>query len=202
MSWQHEIQSSADELTEPRSVEQRVYRHDHNRNKKLIGVHQVLVPGLLRQLYLSVQPGAANQGAMTGRPGSRPPLGLEALNEYRAITLAVAKWRAEAGLLTSPDDGVESNLRHLMTRAYDLPDERGQALLADLRRWRSRCLVMVGWEKLYRPRGAVCPILTCAAEDTLRINLTTAVALCRACGTTWDGDDLVRLAHALQDVAA
>lgn len=198
MSWQHEIQRSADELTEPRSHEQCVYRHDRNRNKKLIARHYVLVPGLLRQLYLSVQPGATAQRGYA-KPGSRPPLALEALSQYHAIGRAVVAWRTEAGLLSSPGDGVESNLRHLMTRVYGLEDSQGEALLAELRRWRTTCLVMAGWEKLYRPRGVVCPILTCSAEDSLRINLTTGAGLCRGCGTTWDGGDLVALAHQMQE---
>lgn len=194
MTWQDDIRDTADALTDSYIHRAVTHTWDHNRKKKT-RYWQTVQPGLLAQLYDAVHPTTtpADGCGNANKPGSRPPLALEALSVYDAITTAVRDRCLELGVALQPT--VESNLRRLAGKAMSFDDTTGRHLLADLRRWQRHCLVMTGWHHVRRLRGVTCP--TCREPDRIRVNLTTRTAMCPSCGTAWDEGDM----HALADHA-
>lgn len=189
MTLLHQIADTADALTEPHFHAEQVPYWDHNRNKKFRR-HQVFLPGLLAQVHQAVIPTSSSADAPAGGvPGSRPPLAVEALSIHDEISMAVLRWCTSLDL--QPRVSAESNIRGLVGAAARLDEDTAGALLTELRQWRRWCSVYLGWERLYRPAGVPCPIVDCGQVNTLRINLTTSTAVCRACLATWtqDGED-------------
>jgi hypothetical protein len=185
---------AADELTDGRQHTERTPYWDDNRNRKF-RTHKVTLPGLLAQLYESVYPSAGGEGGRRPHPGSRPPLALEALSTHTVITIAVVKWCWD--LRIDQRDTVESNIRALVA-AVTLQDADVQhRLRADLRRWRTWCAVMTGWERVDTYPAVSCPV--CDLRGSLRVNLTTGRGYCTnhdldadgtlVCGSTWTADD-------------
>lgn len=181
------IRDTADALTEPHQHTERIRDWDGNRNAKY-RTHKTTQPGLLTQLGQAIaRTGGAAEGSMGGAYGSRPPLAVEALSRHLAITVQVMDWCAHLGIVVRAT--VESNVRALVGASTTLDQDDARALLADLRRWRRWAAVLTDWEKIITLRQAPCPISDCAQVGTLRINLTTATAMCRTCGSTWAEDD-------------
>lgn len=185
-----DILEAADALTDGRQHTERVAYFDHNRNRKF-RTHKVILPGLLAQLYESVIPSGGGEGGPRPHPGSRPPLALEALSTHTVITIAVAKWCWD--LRVEMRDTVESSIRAVVA-AVPLEDTPTQhRLRADLRRWRTWCAVMTGWERVDTYPAAVCPV--CGKQGSLRVNLTAERGYCTnqdpgpdgrlICGSTW-----------------
>jgi hypothetical protein len=184
-----DIREAADALTEPSIHRAELPREwDHNRHRKPARYHQTVQPGLLTQLYQSIHPAGTTDPGARGIPASRPPLALEALSTYGEICMRARAWCRQARISTRVT--VESTIRALVGAAGHLDDDQLHQLRADLRQWRRWCLVQTGWEQIRIPRGGVaCPIVGCGRIGTLRINLTTASAMCRACGAAWSEDD-------------
>lgn len=185
--WQDDIRDTADALTEPSIHREPVPYWDHNKHRRFRH-YQTVQPGLLAQLHQAVHPScstAASEAPGGGKPGSRPPLAVEALSAHAEIVDHIRTWCAGYGLQLRPTG--ESNLRQLSAKAMSFDEPTARTLLTDLRRWRRWCLVMTGWEKVVALRSVACP--ECAAAGTVRVNLTTTSALCRACVATWSDDD-------------
>ncbi len=188
-----DIRDTADALTEPAVTRTPLYAWDAHRHKTLAGHHQIVLPGLLAQLHQSVYPSAssaADGGYAGGKPGSRPPLALEALTTHRRIIIGTIEWCLSVGLTIRPNP--ESNLRQLAAKAQSFDDHTAAKLLTDLRRWHRWCLVMTGWEHLRAIREVPCP--DCNTPGRLRLNLTNGTAICHHCGTGWDGPAIHTLA--------
>lgn len=187
MSVLADITEAADDLSEPHQHRARIREFDHNRNPK-VRVHITRQPGLLTQLYQSVIPAGTHGGSGAATtPGSRPPLALEALSRHVSIVAGINNWCWTLDLTIRPTP--ESNLRALVGAAPTLDPDAQRALLADLRRWRRWCAVLTGWETLWRPAKACCPVIDCGKPSSLRINLTAQTGMCQACGATWTADD-------------
>lgn len=187
MNLLHKIADTADALTEPHIHTEPIPYWDTNRNRK-VRRHQVVLPGLLAQVYQSVIPASSSGDAPAGGvPGSRPPLAVEALSMHDEICMAVLRWCTSLKLTTRVS--AESNIRALVGAAGQFDDDTAAALLTELRQWKHWCAVFVGWEKLYRPAGIPCPVVDCGQTNTLRVNLTAYTAMCRACRATWAKDD-------------
>jgi hypothetical protein len=181
-----DIRDTADRLTEPYVHSEPIVHWDTNRNRK-IKRHRTLQPGLLAQLYQAVVFVASGDSVAGGLPGSRPPLAVEALSRHDTISMAALRWCTSLGLATRVS--AESNIRALVGAAGGLDSDTARVLLAEMRQWLRWCLVMTGWESVYRPAGVPCIIVDCGQVNTLRINLTTRTAMCQACESTWTDED-------------
>lgn len=188
MTLLHQIVDTADVLTEPHLNREPIPYWDASRHRK-VRHHDTVQPGLLAQLYQSVIPASSSSDGPSASsvPASRPPLAVEALSLHDEICMAVLAWCTDHGLPTRVS--VESNVRALVGVAAELGDEHARLLLADLRRWRGWCNVYLGWDKIILPRGVWCPLPDCGQRNSLRINLTSATAMCRACRATWQRSD-------------
>lgn len=186
MSMLDQITEVADQLTEPYMHSEPIAYWDDNRNRKTRH-YRTLQPGLLAQLYQAVVFVASGDSVAGGPPGSRPPLAVEALSRHDTISMAVLRWCTSLSLATRVS--VESNIRALVGAAGGLDSDTARALLVEMRQWLRWCLVMTGWESVYRPAGVPCPVVDCEQVNTLRINLTTKTAMCRACESTWIDED-------------
>lgn len=187
MTWQDDLRDTADALTDSYLHRETVHVWDHHRHRRTRH-WQTRQPGLLAQLHHAAHHplNCADDGSTSsGKPGSRPPLAVEALSVHDEITGDIRRRCTALGLVLRPT--VESNLRQLCAKAVSFDEPAGRALLADLRRWRRWCLVMTGWEHVRRLRNVTCP--ECHAAGTLRVNLTTATAGCTGCGAAWARDD-------------
>lgn len=186
--WHDDLRDTADALTEPSIHRAPIPYWDKNKHRQ-IRHHQTVQPGLLTQLYQAVIPAASapvdDAPGAAGHPESRPPLAIEALSAHAEIAGHIRAWCADYGLTLRPTG--ESNLRQLTAKAMSFDEPTARTLLADLRRWRRWCLVMTGWEKVTDLRGASCP--ECSTVGSVRVNLTTSSALCRACPATWSHED-------------
>lgn len=182
-----QIMEIAEALCEPHTHTERIRDWDGNRNAKY-RTHTTTQPGLITQLEQSIaKTVSTGEGSMGGAYGSRPPLALEALSRHLSITVAVMDWCAHLGIVVRAT--VESNIRALVGAAATLDPDDTRALLADLRRWRGWCAVLTDWEKTHVPHRVPCPVVDCGQPGTLRINLTTKNAMCKACGSTWTEQD-------------
>jgi hypothetical protein len=188
MTWQDDIRDNADALTDSYLHREPIHYWDHSRHRR-IRHHITRQPGLLAQLHNAVTPTTTPADGQPGggKPGSRPPLAIEALSTHDEITAAVRTWCTSIGLEIRPR--VESNLRQLAAKAMSFDEPTAHLLISDLRRWRRWCLVMTGWEHVRRLRGVTCPHADCQTPDSIRVNLTTVTALCRACGQVWSEED-------------
>src|SRR6266545_4340007 len=150
-----DIADVADELTDPHPHLEKIYTTTTSRHRRLTHLHKTTQPGLLTQLRDAVLP-AATQDAPSRRgiPRSQPPLPLEALSLLVVIVVGAAA---------------------------TLDSDTQAALLDELRRWRTWCAVMTGWQSpLYQPH-APCP--HCDQRGTLRVNLARQSAFCTT--KTW-----------------
>jgi hypothetical protein len=186
-----QIREVADALTEPHLHSEPIPYWDNNRNRKFRR-HQTVQPGLIAQLYESVIPASsgadpAASGVPGSRPGSRPPLAVEALSRHDTIAVAVLRWCRSLHITVRVS--VESNVRALVGASAVFDDDTARVLLSELRQWQRWCSVLTGWENVYRPAGVPCPAVDCGKVNSLRINLTTKTAMCRACGAAWSDDD-------------
>lgn len=182
------ILALGDELTEPTMNREPYHIWDTNRHKQ-IRHHITVLPGLLAQLYQSVHPTWSTTDEPGGAiPASRPPLELEALSRHAQITTAATAWCAQAGIDARPTP--ESTIRALVGATNHLDTDQQHTLIGDLRRWRGWCRVYLELDKVEAIRDAPCPLSECAGRGTLRVNLTTAHALCTACGATWSQDTI------------
>jgi hypothetical protein len=183
-----DIREAADALTEPHLHRAEIREWTTSRNKR-VRFHVTTQPGLLTQLYQSINPAGSTGGepGARGIPASRPPLAVEALSTHDEISMRTLMWCRE--LRIPPRNSPESNIRALVGAAGTLDDDDLHRLRADLRQWQRWCLVQTGWEKVTMLRGTPCPILECGRVGTLRVNLTTKTAMCRGCGSSWSEDD-------------
>lgn len=188
MNLLHQIADVADALTEPHINREPIPYWDANRHRK-IRHHTTVQPGLLAQLHQAILPvwSTADDAGGSSVPSSRPPLAIEALSTHDEISMAVLGWCTGLGMDTRAS--TESNIRALVGAAGRLDTDQTKQLLGDLRRWRGWCNVYLGWEKVEHIRGVRCPLPECEQLSTLRVNLTSATAMCRACGATWGQDD-------------
>ena len=182
-----QIIDTADALTEPHIHSEPVVTWTKARHRK-VTQWRTVQPGLITQLYQSVFPASSggDDPSTRGVPGSRPPLAVEALSRHDEIAMAVLRWCTSLRLETRVS--VESNVRALVGAAAGMDTETMTALLDEMRQWRRWCLVSTGWEKVIAPHGVPCFIDGCGQRNTLRINLTNATGLCRACGAFWTKD--------------
>lgn len=187
MNLHDQIREVADALTEPHLHSEPVPFWDNNRNRKFRR-HTTVQPGLIAQLYQSVIPVSSSaEPAGGGVPGSRPPLAVEALSRHDTIATAVLRWCRSLHITARVS--VESNVRALVGVSAMFDDDTARVLLSELRQWQRWCSVLTGWENVYRPAGVPCPVVDCARVNTLRVNLTTKTAMCRACGAAWSGEE-------------
>lgn len=188
-----DIAAIADELTEPRKHREPYSTWSTSRHR-VDRFHETSVDGLLAQLKAAFVPGRAEQlESGSGIPGSRPPLALEAVSRHTMITLEAGRWAWSLRLTQRAT--VESNIRALIGSAGSMDSDTQLALLTDLRRWRTWCAVLTGWERPpFRP-SAPCP--SCERANTLIIRLDTQRAFCRNvdCGSTWDTSTIGVLAE-------
>lgn len=192
------------ELADPHQHTERIPHWDINRHRKF-RTHTVTLPGLLDQLYESVYP-AGSDATTRQPPTSRPPLQLEALSTHAVITIAAAKWCWD--LRIGQQDSVQANIRALVGAAPKLTSDDQKRLLGDLRRWRTWCAVMTGWEQVMNCPGIPCPV--CSKAGSLRVNLTVGRGYCTnqerdeeglVCGATWtDRAELIVLARHIEAV--
>jgi hypothetical protein len=181
------IRDLADELCDPHQHAEVIPYWDNNRNRKFRR-HITVQPGLIAQLYQSVIPASSSSEPHAGgMPGSRPPLAVEALSRHDEIAMAVLRWCTSLHLTTRVS--VESNVRQLAATAQRFDDDDARLLLSEMRQWRGWCVVLTGWEKIYRPDRVACMVDGCGYVNTLRVNLTAKTAMCRACGSTWSETD-------------
>lgn len=188
-----DIAAVADELADGSQHTERIPYWDRHRHRQF-RPHTVVLPGLLDQLYEAVYP-AAGQSGDRRPPDSRPPLSIEALGTHTAITAYATGWCVRAGLTSRGT--ATANVRQLVGAASTLPSDQQRALLADLRRWRTWCAVMTGWERVDAYPSVPCPV--CTTVGTLRVNLTAGRGYCTnqtrkddgtlVCGSTWSMDD-------------
>lgn len=188
-----DILAAADDLTDGRQHTERIPYWDGNRNRK-VRVHTVVLPGLLAQLYESVTPTSGGEGGARPHPGSRPPLALEALSTHAVIATSAVKWCWD--MRVELRDTTEGNIRALVGAAALLDTDTLHRLRADLRRWRTWCAVMTGWERVDTYPEVACP--NCGKLGTLRVNLTAERGYCTnperddaglRCGATWEMPD-------------
>lgn len=188
-----DIAAVADELTERRKHREPFTVWSPTRHK-VDRFHETTVDGLLAQLRTVFVPGRAEQiESGSGVPSSRPPLHLEAVSRHTMITLEAGRWMWSLRLDQRPT--VESNIRALVGSAGSMDSDTQAELLAQLRRWRTWCAVLTGWERPpFRPH-APCP--ACEKTNTLIIRLDTQRAYCRNvdCGSTWDQSTIGVLAE-------
>lgn len=183
-----DIAAVADELTDVRKHREpfEVWSPSRHRVKRW---HETTVPGLLAQLRAAFVPGRAEQvESGSGVPGSRPPLHLEAISRHTVITVGAARWMWSLEL--TQRETVEANVRALVGAAGAMDSDAQAALLTELRRWRTWCAVLTGWETPpFRPHVA-CPV--CDTMDSLVIRLDTSKAYCRDmdCLSTWDASSI------------
>jgi hypothetical protein len=182
-----QIQDVADALTEPHLHVEPIPYWDNNRNRK-IRRHQTVQPGLIAQLYQSVVPASSSaEPGAGGVPGSRPPLAVEALSRHDTIAMQVLRWCRSLHITARVS--VESNVRALVGASAVFDDDTARVLLSEMRQWKRWCSVLTGWENIYRPAAVSCPVLGCGKVNTLRVNLTSKTAMCRACAATWSDED-------------
>ncbi len=201
-----DIADLAEVLCDPHQHTERFDYWDANRHRK-VGRHVTVQDGLIHQLYESVFRQTALDGGHTA-PASRPPLALEALSLHTVITIAVAKWCWQ--LRVRQRDSIEQDIRALVGKVPTVDSDTAHQLRADLRRWRSWCEVMTGWETVFAPKGVPCPVVECGQTGTLRILLAAKRAFCRnpaqhpdgtpVCGATWDHDTIGLLADYIRQV--
>lgn len=203
-----DIADLAEVLCDPHQHTEQVPYWDASRNRKFRR-HVTVQDGLLRQLHEAVfRPAVGDRGRSA--PASRPPLLLEALSLHSVITIGVAKWCWD--LRINQRDSVEQDIRALVGAAGTADSDTQTALRAELRRWRSWCEVMTGWETVFAPKDVPCPVVTCGQTGTLRILLAAKRAFCRnpavdddgnpVCGATWDEANIGVLADYIRTQTA
>ena len=199
MTHQLAIADLATELADPHQHREPRWEWNGSRNKVKLPDHITIQPGLITQLYQAIAPilsktSNPENGSSHGIARSRPPIQLEALDCYLQITTAIDDWchHLHIDISTQGRRTVESRLRAL-AGANATSDETAD-LLNDLRRWRSWAATLTGWQKIYQPNRAYCPVIECGAQGTLRINLTRKSAVCVVCRSWWDEQTIGLLA--------
>lgn len=186
----HQVQIAdlIEELCDPRQHREQRWTWSDQRNKVKLPDHTTIQPGLLAQLYEAVEPilgkTGDNQGGSRGVARSTPPLRIEALDRYLEIANAVDDWCEYLHIELANRPTTQSRLRALA--GADTTSDQAAELLADLHRWRAWASTLTGWQTIYQPNRAYCPVLECGAQGTLRINLTRKSAICTACRSWWD----------------
>ncbi|HEY9415196.1 MAG TPA: hypothetical protein VIQ30_10585 [Pseudonocardia sp.] len=188
-----DIADVGSELADPHQHTERIEGWSTSRHRT-VRRHTVTLPGLLTQLYESVYP-AGSDATTRQPPSSRPPLALEALSTHAVISIAVIKWLWD--LRIDQRDSVQGNIRALVGAAGLMSSDDQRRLLADLRRWRTWCAVMTGWERVEHFPEIECPV--CGKVGTLRVNYTSERGYCTnqardsdgelVCGSVWTMQD-------------
>jgi hypothetical protein len=179
-----DIADSADELTNPMRIVERIPDTNPYRHKRLRRVWIVTLPSLLDQLAQAIRPGESyvedetTRGAFASRPAAR----LDAVDRFLAIEAGAAMWCATARLQLRVDPA--GNIRALVGAAPNLDSGRQRDLRSDLRAWRTWAATVTGWEHPPHVPRAPCPL--CDAKGTLRMRLDRNTACCMACGSAWD----------------
>lgn len=204
-----DIADLAELLCDPHQHTEQVPYWDANRNKKFRR-HVTVQDGLLKQLHEAVSRQAGNDDSRAGGSGSRPPLQLEALSKHAEIQVAVVRWCWE--LRVELRDTLESDVRGLVGAAGNAASEVQGDLRADMRRWRTWCEVMTGWETVFSPKDVPCPVVGCGTVGTLRVLLAAKRAFCRnpavdeddelVCGGTWEEANIGVLADYIRSLTA
>lgn len=189
-----DLRDTVDALCDPSQHREPIHGWDHNRNRKVVGHHVIIRPGLLAQVGEMVYPGTPpDSGNFVVRsvPGSRPPLRLDASSAYMQIHLAVTRWSLSLHL--DLRDTIESSVRQLLGRIAAEDRDTQAALLGEMRSWRHQCEIITGLKDPDPQLQVPCPQ---CGNRTLRVNLADQAARCgyeevvdgerRRCGATWD----------------
>jgi hypothetical protein len=189
------IADTADALTEPHQHHEPIYDRDQHRNRRMRRIWTTTQPGLLAALWQAVAPArTTTDDDSSNNSGFRsaPPLCVEALSRHTQIQIATVRWCWS--LHIELRDTTDSNIRALVGAAGNLDSDTQHALLDELRQWRTWAAVMTGWQAPAYAPHVPCPNPDCQRADTLRVNLDRQTALCIACRTTWDRDNIGILA--------
>jgi transcription elongation factor Elf1 len=179
-----EIADTADELTNPMHIVERIPDVNAYRHKRLRRIWEVNLPSLLDQLAEAVVPGESyvedevTRGAFASRPAAR----LDAVDRLLAIEASAAMWCLGSALALR--ESATDNIRALVGKAPALDSGRQRDLSRDLRSWRTWAATVTGWEHPPHAPRAPCPL--CEAKGTLRIRLEKSTGCCMACGAAWD----------------
>jgi hypothetical protein len=189
-----ELRDISDVLTDPVQHREPIHGWDKNRNRKVIGHHVIVRPGLLAQVCELIHPGTPpDSGDFVVRsiPGSRPPLRTDAASAYVQIVLAATRW--SLSLRLEVRESAESTIRQLLGRIAAEDRDTQAALLSEMRSWRRMCELITGVREPDPHLQVPCPR---CGNRSLRVNLAEASARCayditvvgerRRCGAVWD----------------
>ncbi len=179
------IDDRVQELTRPTTTRetQRVWDEEKNRfrGEALVIEH----PSLLVQLDRVT---AATSGPSSGSAGyeSKPAARLEAVDALQRIRREAREW-VEIHLQARPTTA-RADLQMLAARAHQLGPDLLAALDRDVLSWWAEARVTTGWDSpAWRPRV---PCMACSVVGELRVRTAPLVAVCRACGASWDSSTI------------
>ncbi len=183
-----DLRDTVDSLCDPHQIREPRWTWDHNRHKKQLPDHVVILPGLLQQLADIVYPGSPpdNGAGPTARPvpSSRPPLRMDAASAHLSIVMAVTRWHVSLGLELR--DTLESSVRQILGRIAVEDSDTQAVLLAEMRSWQRQAEVICGWKDPDPQLQVPCPH---CADRQLRVNTATVTARCGNCGARWAEDE-------------
>jgi hypothetical protein len=188
--------------------------YTHETNGTTWAAHHITsVPPLITQL-LTANP--ADTGNSAGKPASRPPTSLDALDTYTFIDLAAARWVRELGE-DDPADTIACirALYGLAASAHycgkskavieEVKDEKTghtrkkvvcctvHDIERDIRHWWTQARIVSGWDTAAWAPNNTCPM--CTKRRTLRIRPDDQTAMCTGCRETWDRANIGLLAE-------
>lgn len=152
--------------------------------------HEIRVPGLIEQLYMAATDPSlvAEEGGSRMKPKSKPPLAVEAWSRFQDVDRAVRRWVRSVRITEHSD--LSRCIRELVgaaagQRGYLAWDEETtEALLLEMRSWRTWAAILTGWESApWRPY-IHCPV--CEGVSTIWVNMTVGSAYCASCKFDWD----------------
>jgi hypothetical protein len=184
-----EIADTADELTNPMRVVERLWTPDAHRNKRMRKIWIVTLPSLLDQLAAAVVPGesyAVTEDTAHTAFASRPAARLDAVDRLLAIEAGAASWCLRMALSLREEPA--SNIRALVGAAPTMASGDQRTLLGDLNAWRIWAATVTGWEQPPHAPRAPCPL--CDQPASLRIRLERETGCCLACGAAWDATNM------------
>lgn len=188
----------ADELTEPSPHTERVRTGWTKSRNPVFTTHQVVLPGLLAQLYAAAMDPSQtgdSSGSKPPPPESKPPLPLEPLSTYSDICSGAMRWCN--AIRVPARDYPQGNIRALVGASVRFDLDTAESLLLELRTWRRWCAVYTGWEQqVFRPR-IPCP--KCDSFSSIRVNGAKRLAFCSECQASWEGPDLVDMAEYVRE---
>lgn len=166
-------------------------------------VHVTQVPPLIHQLT-NADPASGAGGS--GKPASKPPTSLDAIDTYTHIDLAAARWVRDLGE-DDPADTIACvrKLYSLAASAHfcghnkaTLEDRKVVCCTVhdverDIRHWWTQARIVSGWDVAAWAPNNTCPV--CEKRRTLRIRPDDQTAMCTGCRETWDTGSIGILAE-------